>query len=229
MSWRAGVVTVTMIAIIGIAGLLIAAGGDQRLTAFSLGVPPAVPVETLRSGQVVCQGPFTTPAPFAYVRPWITPTTGPGPTLALSVRDAAPGPRLATGTVPHGYSMPIAPSVALSTTVRAGSRVRVCLRSLGRRDVQLLGNNGLDRIAAARAGTLNGSSRSAIALLLLRRHPKSLLSLVPTVFSRASLFRPGWVGPWTYWLLSVALLGAFVLGAVALIWAVRSDAMSADP
>jgi hypothetical protein len=78
-------------------------------------------------------------------------------------------------------------------------------------------------------GTASGAGRSALALLFLREHPRSLLSLVPTIFRRASLFRPGWVGPWTYWLLSAALLGAFGLAGVAVTRAARSDETSHSP
>jgi hypothetical protein len=38
-----------------------------------------------------------------------------------------------------------------------------------------------------------------------------MFSLLPTIFSRAALFRPGWVGAWTFWALLVALTVAVPL------------------
>jgi hypothetical protein len=44
-----------------------------------------------------------------------------------------------------------------------------------------------------------------------------MLATLPHAFERASVFRPGWVGPWLYWLLAAAvLLGIPVLLARAL-------------
>ena len=54
--------------------------------------------------------------------------------------------------------------------------------------------------------------------------PQSLFSMLPTIFRRAMLFRPTWVGAWTFWLLAAAVLGAFALGAVAVARASSADA-----
>jgi hypothetical protein len=230
VSARRGVLAVALVAVLGIAGLLLAAGKDGRSTAFSLDIPPAGPVSALYTGQAICQGPFTAPAAFGFVTPWISPlqATGvaqqgsvAGAAIALTVRDAATNERLATGTVAAGYVAPIAPSVALTRTVPSGRRIRVCLRSRGPGPVELLGAVPANAVIAGDDGT--ASSDASIALLFLRPHPRSLLSLVPTVFGRASLFRPGWVGPWTYWALSAALLVAFALAGVAVTVALRSD------
>jgi hypothetical protein len=45
----------------------------------------------------------------------------------------------------------------------------------------------------------------------------STLSLIPTIFRRASLFRPSWIGPWLYWLLVAVLAGATAWLALRLI------------
>lgn len=55
-----------------------------------------------------------------------------------------------------------------------------------------------------------------ISLEYVRAGKHSALSMVPTIFARASLFRPSWVGSWTYYL--VFLVAALmVLAAVALL------------
>ena len=63
-----------------------------------------------------------------------------------------------------------------------------------------------------------------IGLELNRRDNRPLLALLPDAFERASLFRPGWVGAWTYWLLLVALVIAVpVLLSRALVSASEED------
>ena len=43
---------------------------------------------------------------------------------------------------------------------------------------------------------------------------ESLLFHLPQVFERAALFRPGWVGPWTYWLLMLVIVPALAYAAL---------------
>ena len=236
MRARAGVIAVTLVAALGIAALLVAAERDGRSTAFSLDIPPSDAATTLHKGQATCQGPLTATVAFGSVTPWIYPseTSGviphepiPGASIDLTVRDAVTNATLAGGTIAGGYVAPIAPTVALDRPIPSGRRIRVCLRSRGPGTVDLMGATPRDKALAEDDGTASGSGHAALALLFKRQHPRSLLSLVPTIFGRASLFRPGWVGPWAYWLLSAALLCAFGLAAAAVFWAVRSDATSA--
>lgn len=229
MSARAGVLAIALTAVLGFAGLLLAAGSDGRSTAFSLDIPPSIAVAVVRPGQTVCQGPINTTAAFDSVTPWISPSDASGtipnrPVLGaavdLTVRDAVTNAALARGQIAAGYVRPIDPIVSLDQKVSSGRRVRVCLRSHGPGIVDVMGAPVPNQALAEDDGTASG--HLAIALLFLRQ-PRSLLSLVPTIFGRASLFRPGWVGPWTFWVLSAALFGAFVLAGLALIRALRSD------
>lgn len=233
MSARAGAIAVALVAVLGIAALLVAGESDGRSTAFSLDIPPADAVATLHQGQAVCQGPLTAVSSFGFVTPWITPVAATsaaqkgstaGPAIALTVRDALTDESLATGDIAAGYPGPLAPSVALTRTIPLGQRVRVCLRSRGPGVVQLLGAGPPSPAVAADDGSATGSGGAAIALLFLRPHPRSLLSLVPTIFERAVLFRPGWVGPWTYWLLTATVLVTFGLAMLAVARAARADA-----
>ena len=57
MSPRALVLAVALVAVLGIAGLLVAAGNDGRSTAFSLDIPPSGAVTTLHKGQEGLPGP----------------------------------------------------------------------------------------------------------------------------------------------------------------------------
>ena len=238
MSIRAGVVALALAAVVGFAALLLAAGSDGRSTAFSLDIPPSVAVTVVHRGEATCQGPITVPAMFRYVRPWISPADAsgkvsagpiPGSAIDLTVRDAATNAILASGSIGADYAVEISPTVALDRTVPSGRRIRVCLRSRGPGTVDLMGAPLPNVALVGDDGTASGAGQAALALLFLREHPRSLLSLVPTVFSRASLFRPGWIGPWAYWLLSAALLGTFALAGVALTHAARADETSYQP
>ena len=58
-----------------------------------------------------------------------------------------------------------------------------------------------------RAPTVDGRRLDARVGLWFRPpagERKSLAALLPDAFERAAVFRPGWVGPWTYWLLFLA-------------------------
>jgi len=219
-------ITFALVAVLGVAGLLIAGSADKRSSAFSLDVPPAGPVATLEPGQPVCQGPIDTTVGFGSVTPWISPITATGPDLEMDVR-SLDGATLATGSIRGGYRQPFfSPSFPLSASVPAGSRIDVCLIDRGTEPVTVLGAAAGNVLAESEAGDMSpggGSAHLLMALLFTRPHPKSLLSLLPTVFSRASLFRPGWVGVWTFWVLAAGLLAAFVAGGIAVSQAVRAD------
>lgn len=67
------------------------------------------------------------------------------------------------------------------------------------------------------APTLDGRPLDSPRIAVWFRPPagseRSLVAQLSTVFERASLFRPSWVGSWTYWLLvGVMLPAAFALG-----------------
>jgi len=47
-----------------------------------------------------------------------------------------------------------------------------------------------------------------------------MLTALPDVFERAALWHPGWVGPWTFWLLLALVLG----GVPLLLWRALSEA-----
>jgi hypothetical protein len=73
--------------------------------------------------------------------------------------------------------------------------------------------------------TLNGQLSSVDIWLELRAEKRTLMSLLPTMAERASLFRAGWVTPLVYLLLALALvIGAPLLLARAVGWAAAADA-----
>jgi len=61
------------------------------------------------------------------------------------------------------------------------------------------------------------------SLVLFSGHGQSLLGALGKAFSRASLFRPSWIGAWTFWALAVALVATIAFGAVAIAAAASAD------
>jgi len=210
MTRRSAIIAFVAVALVGIAGLLVAASQYERTTAFSPGVPSAGPQVALHPGQVACENPTLVQASFASVTAWLGGTANPGAALEMSIRSAG-GARLATASIPATDVASSTPVFKLSRTVAAGQWIVVCLHAIGPQTTQVLGSSG------------------QFTLLFLRPHPESLLSAIPSIFDRAALFRPTWVGAWTFWAL-LALLGvAFVACGVAVAKAVGSDLAGDEP
>lgn len=199
-----------VVVILGVAGLLLAASGDKRSRAFSLNVPNATPVAILTPGEQACQRPITAPAAFGGVR-LFGASTGGDAALAVDIRPAHGGPPLArgqTGATPASSQL----DVMLGREIRAGRRIELCAVNLGHARMVLLGAGPTDPSIKLRIGGV--ASNRNLAVVGLRSRPRSLLASLPTAFSRASLFRPGWVGAWTFWALAGLVAVAIVLVGV---------------
>ncbi len=218
VSARWGVLTFAFVAVLGLAGVIYASAHDGRTVAFSLDVHPDREVTILDPQESACEGPIETVAPFAGIEFNIIPAAAPGAAFKLTVRDSESGALLATGRLPSGYATRITPDVKLDSTVLAGRRVEVCLHNEGPTRAAPLGGSG--SLTESVQGKINPYD---VSLIFLRPKPRSLLASLPTVFDRAALFHPRWVGAWTFWLLSAALLAAFALGGVAIARAARCD------
>lgn len=228
MSRRSGVLAFALAAGLGFAGLAVSAARGQRWTAFSLRVPAQRFATLLQPGVQACQTPVRVSAPTGGLEAWLYSGSAPGPALGVSVSDARNGKLFAVGripptpretTPPSSFPTPISREARFDATVPAGRRITVCFLNLGTTAMALMGGH-----PSATSGTLTTSRGSAIALVFLRPHTQSLFSMLPTVFRRAMLFRPTWVGAWTFWLLAGALLGAFAMAALAIARAPATDA-----
>jgi hypothetical protein len=231
MSSRNGVIAFALVAGLGLAGLAVSAAQGQRWTAFSLRVPAREFAVLLQPDQQACQTPVIVTAPVGGFQAWIYSGPVPGPAVGVTVSDARDGKLLALGrispsqretTPPSGFPTSISTQTRFDATVPAGKRVTVCFLNLGTTALALMGAG-----PSANSGALTSPAQyrgNAISLLFLRPHPQSLFSMLPTVFRRAALFRPRWVGHWTFWLLAGALLGSFALGALAVARASAADA-----
>lgn len=162
-------------------------------------VPAQAAVAVLRPGQQVCVTLARTPARGDAVGVWGGPVL---PTARVSVTAANPsgGPVLATGafvaTAAREYV------VALSRPIPPQRPVRLCIRAV------------FDSFSVL--GTPPNPS-----LALFKR--VSGFAGLNLDFSRAALFRPDWVGQWTFWMLASGLLATFGVAAVAVARAARED------
>ena len=123
------------------------------------------------------------------------------------------------------YPTPVSRTTVLTTPIPSGKRISVCLHNHGPSSTTVLGS-GTNPLSGT-VTIANKADPQAMALLFLEPHERSLLSLVPTALRRASLFRPGWIGAWTFWALGVALLLGFGVLTIAVVRAAQDDTRAA--
>jgi hypothetical protein len=126
--------------------------------------------------------------------------------------------------------------------IAPGQLIKACVTNRGARWAYAFGDlgvppDGVDfpsgprpTITPAKA-TVDGIGVGGdISMTFVSDHPRSLLSRVPEIFERASVFRPGFVGPWLYWLLLIAvLIAAPLLLGRALVASLRGERHSEEP
>jgi hypothetical protein len=205
---RVAVVPLAAIAALGALALLVAAGLDDREQAFTVGLPAVRVAADLPPGESACSMAIDVPADFSRVRLSTASFGRPGPPLTVTAGAAR-------GTVAGGYPDNSAVEARLET-VREGERVEVCVANDGDHRVALLGSPP----DTPPYDLANPGLGPAIGIVFLRDKPSSMAALVPEAFERASLFRPGWVGAWTFWI----LLGLVVVALPGLLAAAYRSA-----
>jgi hypothetical protein len=222
MRSRAAIFLIATVAV-GVFALLVGRAFDERPLQQRLGVFTDHSVASLSGGQTACQGSIALVDDTSAVtfNPG-TPHAEPGPEIVATVRDSYSQKVLSTGRVAAGFDPRKAQTIGLSPAVKANSQVDVCFRNVGPGRVLLFGDTQRGDVHATVAtsiASIDGRPllNDDIALVFPRKSPKSVLALIPEMFTRASLFRPGFVGPWMYWLLAALILvGAPLLLARAL-------------
>jgi hypothetical protein len=187
---------------------------DRRDEAFTLGVAPAAVAADLRPDARACQEGIDVASSFSAIEVQVGTYQRPGEPLTVTVHEQnGSGPLLARGSLPRGYPDISRPRIQLSPGVDSGRRVAVCVEARGERRTALYGNAGV----AAPGSSLRVDDRAADTdlTLVFRNGERSLAAELPDMFARAALFKASWMGPWTFWLLALAVL-VLVPGALVL-------------
>jgi hypothetical protein len=215
---RPGWLVCAALAVAAVAGLLVAGSRSLMVRQFDLRVPNQDAVAVLHPSQTVCQGPIASPGQTSGVGIWGGSALGVA-VVGIDVRDARTQMHLASGqieaTASQGYvaklSRPLPPDRPLT----------ICVTGILNTFVLAGGP------AAAPHVTMTGPKRGLQFSLALEKR-SSILGALSTAFSRASLWRPSWVGSWTFWLLAFALLGTFGLAVVTVVSADSDDPRGDD-
>lgn len=122
-------------------------------------------------------------------------------------------------TRPQAFTRGASPILPLPRA--SGQQLTLCWRSTG--PVKIVGNaNGnlaADQVSTLGKRPVNGD----ISIEYMQAGSHSALAMIPTVFQRASLFRPSWVGPWTFWVVFLVALAVLLTGIWLLLAIGRSD------
>ena len=224
---RRAVIVFALLAVLAVGAVLLVGAGRRTELAFTLGVTPGGVVTTLAPGQTACQEPIDVPDSGGFDT--ITVPLGtfkrPGSAIEATVLRVPERRQIAHGALPAGYpdiGARAVERISVAPAVPGNTRIAVCLRNTGAGRVAIFGNADV----AAPASTLSKDQRpvGADAALSFARAPRSDLSLFGVSADHAALFKAGWVGPWTFWLLAALVaLGVPALLAFALLRAGRED------
>jgi hypothetical protein len=182
-------------------------------------------VEPVAAGQTLCVTGLNLPAGTGRVQFEVLTGAVSRPAMKFALRTPA-GVLIASSELPYAPSGGPQTKIAFSIPVRAGTPASVPASACVIPD-RLINFGGTLNIGGA-APTLDGrpigAARLAVWFLPKAGSKRSLLAALPTVFDRAALFRPSWVGSWTYYvLLGLVLPLAFGLVLFLLI---RAETLS---
>jgi hypothetical protein len=221
---RSAVLTLLGLCLAGVLAVLVVGGARETRMAFTAGVSSAGAQAAIAPGQTGCQGPLDVPEGGSFDAVEVVLATGalPGAPARVTVVDTATGRVLARGRLPGGYLGTAQQRIAVDPRVPEGRSIRVCLKNTGAIPIVPMGNG--DAASPPSTYTRNGQPQGVDIAMRFQTRPRSLLSQFGLIADRAALFRAGWVGPWTYWLLAALLaLGVPALLAFALARAGREQ------
>ena len=202
---RLWLLILALAAILVAAGLVVAGLQTIQVRTEALRVPDSGTAGIARPAHRLCEGPLQTPAPASGVGVFAVSATG-RPTLTVSV--SAGGRQIAAGRRIPGTGVR-EQIVTLDHPIPAGRAVRVCVGATG--GTLTVYGAGAQAPAVAAHGVNPGMQFS----LVLTRS-STLIGSLPTAFSRAAIFRPSWVGAWTFWLLVGLVACTLPLAGVAI-------------
>jgi GT2 family glycosyltransferase len=200
--------------VVGLVVLVLSAADDRSAVAFTNEAPSSAEVVSIAPRDTVCQRVADVPASFEGVSVPLY-SGGSSGAFAVAVRDARSGRILGRGT---GMAPDVPNFVAIPTgTVGAGRAVDVCIVS------QTGGRLGVYGVGQGQRRVTRGTVRVGRIALVFFGPSRSLLDRIPDAFRRAELFKPVWMGSWTFWLLAaLVVLGIPLLLGAALWRALRT-------
>jgi hypothetical protein len=218
--WLAG----AAVAIAAVIGLLVAALQSTAVRTQALDAPNQYQVALLQPSTHVCEGPVSSQEPFRSVGIWGSAVTKRA-TLTVHAQDASTRRTLTTGQL-AAFPLEGEWQIRLARELPANVPVRICLT--GEAGTFTLVGSPAVHPNVVMTGRVTGRASpqpndEEFSLVLLSDGHQSLLSSLPLAFSRASLWRPSWVGSWTFWVLAAALVAGFGLAVLAVVRAAASD------
>jgi hypothetical protein len=212
-----------VLASLALAALLLSGLRAGPVRAYAVGVPSVRQVAVARPHHQACEGLIHSQHAFQSVVLWGAYVGG-TPRVAIAVERSGVKTLISGGLVersPTGGDGQF--TAKLRSTVAGDQRVTVCVSDRGG-ELKLRGStSGYSGVSIAGSQPLR-----AFAMVALEPEQHSLLGSLGLAFSRASLFRPSWVRPWTFWILLILLLGTLPLAAVAIASAMRSESNDGD-
>lgn len=206
-------------ALIALGALGVITVGGLRGTSvrtFALEAPNQFPLVVLRPSQSVCEGPVRSPSAFDAVSIWGASTTATAQ-LTVTARAVQTNRTLTSGPL-TARKTESEQRVHLNRPVAAEQPIQICVGA--RQGAFSLAGSPAVAPGIVMTGKPAGHQFS---LLLLSAGDRSLFGSLGLAFARAALFRPSWVGVWTYWALVVGLLVAVAVTVVAVASASAAD------
>lgn len=187
--------------------LLRAAERDGGFVAFTNDASPTDDVLAIPPGRRGCQPVRRVPHPFDGVHVTVGAADA-GHQVRVAVVDPGSGRTLASTRAQTAAAGRSIVGVALDD-FPARSPVDLCIGNYGGNSITLLGTPG------GKQSVRRGVTKTGEVFLSFTRPPRSLLDRIPDAFDHAALFKPGFVGPWTFWLLAggVLVLAPGLVGA----------------
>jgi hypothetical protein len=202
--------------VIAVVGLLIAGSRPLVVRTATADAPNQLTIAELHPGQRVCEGPLTSQGPARSVAIWGASARGLA-RLTVTVEDAATHAVLTSGPL-HATPLETDWTARLARAVPGDRPLQVCLTE----DTSVFSLSG-SAVSAPTVSVTGVAAGQRFSLVLLSDANRSVLGSLSTAFSRASLWRPSWVGSWTFWVLTLVLLGTFGLGVAAVTFAAADD------
>ena len=212
----------TAAAVIALAALLIAGTRPLAVRTASADAPNQLTIATLRPGHRVCEGPITSQGPARSVGIWGS-AVGATARLTAAVTDASTQQTVASGSG-EAVAQEGQWTVRLASSVPGGQPLQICLTE----DAGAFSLAG-SAVSAPGVAVTGIPAGQRFSLVLLSDRDHSLLGSLSLAFSRATLWRPSWVGAWTFWVLALVLVTTFGLAVVAVVRAAGDDGPQPPP